>query len=259
MVKAIFFDVDGTLVSHTQKAVSKSTRAALDKLAEKGIKRVLATGRHMLELQLLPGSDIPFDGYITLNGQLCLDARKNLLSGSPFTGAEKEAFIRLFKEKAFPIVLVEKDRFYINFINQQVETAQYDISTPIPEIGEYTGNDFYLAVVFLDQEQATKYSHLLTKCKATRWHGFAMDVISASGGKTEGIKNYLNIHNILPEETMAFGDGENDIDMLQFVHTGVAMGNAQERVKACADYVTASVDEDGIMKALTALQIIDSL
>ena len=73
MVKAIFFDVDGTLVSHTQKAVPESARFALDRLSQKGILRVLATGRHMGELEQLPIRDIPFDGYVTLTGQLTLD------------------------------------------------------------------------------------------------------------------------------------------------------------------------------------------
>ena len=62
MVKVVFFDVDGTLVSHKQKAVPESARMALDKLAQKGILRVLATGRHMGELAQLPIHDISFDG-----------------------------------------------------------------------------------------------------------------------------------------------------------------------------------------------------
>lgn len=54
----------------------------------------------------------------------------------------------------------------------------------------------------------------------------------------------------LKEEIMAFGDGDNDIDMLRYAHIGVAMGNAGENVKTHADYVTACVDDDGIYKAL---------
>ena len=57
-------------------------------------------------------------------------------------------------------------------------------------------------------------------------------------------------YGISLEETMAFGDGENDMDMLKFVQVGVAMGNADEAVKTSADYVTAHIDEDGVAKAL---------
>jgi hydroxymethylpyrimidine pyrophosphatase-like HAD family hydrolase len=72
-----------------------------------------------------------------------------------------------------------------------------------------------------------------------------------------GIAAYLAANNIQPEQTMAFGDGENDIGMLKFVQFGIAMGNADVAVKQSADYVTASVDEDGIWKALTDLKLID--
>ena len=56
---------------------------------------------------------------------------------------------------------------------------------------------------------------------------------------------------------MAFGDGENDIEMLRFVGVGVAMGNGGDAVKAAADYVTDAVDEDGIAKALRHFGLID--
>ena len=58
------------------------------------------------------------------------------------------------------------------------------------------------------------------------------------------------MHGLESSEIMAFGDGDNDIDMLKFAGIGVAMGNAGDAVKAAADYVTASVDDDGIEKAL---------
>ena len=56
-------------------------------------------------------------------------------------------------------------------------------------------------------------------------------------------------HGIRQEEMIAFGDGENDMEMLQFAGIGVAMGNAEAEVKALADYVTADIDDDGIWKA----------
>ncbi len=58
MVKVIFFDVDGTLISHVQKGVPESTKIALNKLSERGIKKVIATGRHMIELSSLPVNQI---------------------------------------------------------------------------------------------------------------------------------------------------------------------------------------------------------
>ena len=76
MIKVIFFDIDGTLLSHTLHDVPESNREVLRKLKQKNIRCVAATGRYLQELEQLPVRDIAFDGYITLNGQLCLDENK---------------------------------------------------------------------------------------------------------------------------------------------------------------------------------------
>lgn len=250
MVKAVFFDVDGTLVSHTKNEVSGSTRTAINKLKEKDIKCVIATGRHMLELEMLPVKDIAFDGYITLNGQLCLNASQSVICGTPITGTDKDRIIALFEERKIPIVLVENDAMYINFSNRQVVQAQKDVSSEVPAPGNYTGNEIYQAVAYVDQDTGDFLKDSLPGCKITRWNDRAVDIISRSGGKMSGIKQYLEKYNISRQETMSFGDGENDIEMLEFTEIGVAMGNAGYDVKICADHVAAGVDEDGIQKAL---------
>ena len=77
-----------------------------------------------------------------------------------------------------------------------------------------------------------------------------MDVIPEKGGKVAGIRRFLEDFSISQEEIMAFGDGENDMDMLKFAGIGIAMGNADTQVKAIADEVTESVDENGVVRAL---------
>lgn len=257
MVKVIFFDVDGTLISHLQKEVPESTKIALSKLAEKEIKRVVATGRHIIELSVLPVNNICFDAYITLNGQLCLDASGNIISENPICEKDRECIVKLFNDRIVPIMLVEKNRMYINFINQHVELAQQAISTPVPDIGVYMGNEIYQAIVYVEKGDETEIASRLPNCKVTRWNNYAIDIIANSGGKVTGIKEYLKANNISQEETMAFGDGENDVDMLRYVHTGIAMGNADELTKENADYIAETVDNHGIMKALLALKVIN--
>lgn len=256
MVKAIFFDIDGTLVSHTRNEVPESTRTSLEQLAEKGIQRVVATGRHILELPLLPVNDIRFDAYITLNGQLCLDAQGNILFGSPITGKCRDCIIRMFNEKTIPIMIVEKERMYINFVDQHVEIAQEAISTPVPVVGAYTGNEIYQAIAYLERGLEDTLTGQMLGCKVTRWNDFAVDIIASSGGKRTGIKEYLRMNHIKREETMAFGDGENDIEMIRYVQIGVAMGNADDQVKENADHVTSSVDSNGIEEALSVFGIL---
>ncbi|HCI28500.1 MAG TPA: hypothetical protein DFH99_13310 [Roseburia sp.] len=83
MVKAIFFDIDGTILSHRIKDVPISTRQALCQLSDIHVDRVIATGRHSTEIDRLPVNDIKFDAYITLNGQLCYDLKDNVFYENP--------------------------------------------------------------------------------------------------------------------------------------------------------------------------------
>ena len=84
MIRAIFFDVDGTLLSHITRRIPHDTEQILMRLKEHGIKIFMSTGRHPAELLKLPVNNIKFDGYITLNGQLCLDDMGHIVFGTPF-------------------------------------------------------------------------------------------------------------------------------------------------------------------------------
>lgn len=250
MIKAIFFDADGTLISHRQNAVPESTRAAIRALQQRDIRCVLATGRHISEVEELPVCDIAFDGYVTVNGQLCLDEHKVPLSHSPIAEDAMVLIAKLFREKKVSIMLKEQDRLYVNVVTDRLCSTQKDISSAVPEVGEYTGKPIYQAVFYIPQEEEAMLEELRPLCVFTRWHKDGIDLFEKEGGKVRGIREYLQRTGIRQEETMAFGDGDNDIEMLQFAAVGVAMGNAYDTVKAQADYVTSSVDEDGIALAL---------
>lgn len=257
MIKAAFFDVDGTLLSHKTKQVPQSARAALEKLKAAGVKCVVATGRQIKEMQKLPVGDIPFDGYITLNGQLLLDENRNVLHGTPLTGKAKEHLLRLYNEKIIPALLVEVEDVYLNFVDERVRTVQEAISSAVPPLGEYSGRDIYQVCAYMAEGDEAVLSPIVDDCVMTRWNLGGMDIIAKGGGKVTGIKRYLEANGISPEEIIAFGDGENDMEMLQFAGIGVAMGNAWENVKRCADYVTADIDDDGIEKALKHFGLIE--
>ena len=257
MIKAAFFDVDGTLLSHTTSSIPKSTCDGLAALREKGIKTYLCTGRHAVELDLLPTSGIPFDGYVTLNGHLCLDEQRKPVFGLPFPKDITIALVNLFKERLLPLVLVEEGGLTLNFVNDTVIQAQKAISTPVPSIASYDGNPIFQATAFISREDDERIRSMLPPCCHTaRWNGYGVDIILNGGGKAVGIRHIIERDGILPEECIAFGDAENDIEMLDYCGIGVAMGNAQEKVKAIADYVTTDIDEDGIRNALQYYNII---
>lgn len=250
MMQAVFFDVDGTLLSHRTETVPTGTEEAFLRLKRAGVKVFAATGRHMLELEKLPVRRLPFDGYVTLNGQICLDAGKALLYDAPVGEADTKELAAAFARRELPLVLIERDRLYINTVNQAVWEAQRAVAASVPQTGVYTGNPIYQGVAFGNEKDLQPLMERLPGCKMNGWNSLAFDIIPQSGGKAAGIRVMLERYGLRREEIMAFGDGDNDIEMLCFAGIGVAMGNAGSEVKRRADYVTSGVDEDGIRQAL---------
>jgi len=148
MIKAAFFDIDGTLLSHTDMTVSDSTRNAIRHLREYGVKCLIATGRHVSELDVLPVKDIEFDGYITLNGQVCYDAAKTCIYSDPISGEDKNRILELFRKKERSFLMVEEEKMYLNVLDKEAQRVHEMIESPIPDVGEYTGDEFYMVVVY---------------------------------------------------------------------------------------------------------------
>lgn len=258
MIKAVFFDVDGTLLSHELGMVPESTKKALMQLRRQGIKIFMATGRHTTEFFDLPLEGLEFDGYIILNGQICLDQDGEVLDQRAIHSEDVKKLLWEFEKKEVPVMIIEKDRMYINKVNDRVRTAQQEISTSIPNIGKYQGDVISQFVIYLGEDEAKELLKSLSHCKMSRWNSYGFDIIPKEGGKVSGIEKILEHYGFGREEIMAFGDGENDMEMLKYAGIGVAMGNAEDEVKQCADYVTIGVSEDGVQKALCHFHLLES-
>ena len=257
MIKAAFFDIDGTLLSHRKGAVPEDTRRALKDLRERGILVFTSTGRHILELDELALTELGFDGYVLLNGQLCLDGDRRFLGASPVDEADIRSVLPFFEERSLPIAFVEQDRIYINHIDERVRKAQKAISSELPEVGSWDGEQpVYLVNAFGGTKDVERLLERMPHCKMTRWNPYGVDIIARESGKVMGMSRILDHFGIAKEEIIAFGDGENDLEMLSFAGIGVAMGNAEQEIKDCADYVTADIDEGGIHKALKYFEIL---
>lgn len=250
MIKAAFFDVDGTLLSYKTKQVRPSAKAAIAKLQEQGITCVVATGRHISQLEKLPVADIPFDAYLTLNGQLMLDKERNVLFSVPITGKAKEFLVEQFNGHHYPSLIVEEKQMYLNYETDHVRKVHELISVAQPLLSGYQGGEIYQICAYLQPEEEHLVDPIAEDCVLTRWHYGGMDIIAKGGGKMAGIQRYLQETGIKREEIIAFGDAENDLEMIRFAGIGVAMGNAGDSVKAVADFVTVDIDDDGIEKAL---------
>ncbi|MBR0092962.1 MAG: Cof-type HAD-IIB family hydrolase [Lachnospiraceae bacterium] len=250
-IRVMFFDVDGTLLSHTTGKVPESTVQAFEEIRAKGIRTVIATGRDIGELEKLPVLDaLPFDGYLTLNGNICLDENKKMFAGNEIDPGEVEILVQIFKAGRLPFVLIGEHERYINKVDDIVIETQLATHGTIPEIGEYKGEKIYQCLAFVNAETRQKLDDLLDQCIITSWNETGIDIIARTGGKAAGIRKFLDQHQLMRSQSMAFGDGENDLSMIKFAGIGVAMGNATQKLKAVADYVTASVDDDGIAKAM---------
>lgn len=252
MLKAVFFDVDGTLLSHQTNSVPASAVRALEALREKGILSFIATGRHISMLEKMqPLEGLRFDGMVTLNGQYCC-SEDGVLYHCPIEARDVAALLDYLKEHPHPCILVEADRMYINFHNALVEKVQAAIHSDLPQLGDMDRGyrvPIYQIILYMSDENLEKLPPL-PGIKLTRWNLGGADLIPAKGGKATGIARILEHYGIDKKDTMAFGDGENDVDMFSAVGTAVAMGNACDAAKAAADHITDKVDEDGIWNAL---------
>ena len=109
---------------------------------------------------------------------------------------------------------------------------------------------------FFDKEIEQEVMGQLPGLTATRWCDVFADVNVAGVDKAVGVCSFVKHLGIDISEAIAFGDGGNDIPMLRAAGIGVAMGNASDEVKKHANYITASVDDDGLYKAFKHFELI---
>ncbi len=255
MIRAIFFDIDGTLLSFQTHQVPVSTQKALQLLHEQGMKLFVATGRPpKTAAYLLDVFDFHFDGYVTMNGQYCLVGDQVIYEQCIPSQAIAQLLPYLEREQ-IACDFVERDYVYINLYNEkarQISEAlgRPDILGPVEDVRRALNHKIYQLSPFIYAEEEEEFFRHLPGCKSARWTPLFADIIPAEGGKPTGMAQMLAHFDIHPQEAMAFGDGGNDLEMLQYVGTGVAMGNAVDAVRAAADYVTTDVDHDGIWNAL---------
>lgn len=256
-IKAVFFDFDFTLYSHKKKCIPDSAKEALKALHEKGIKIFLATGRNTVEMSLFPEyRDIPFDGFVMLNGQICLDGSNNIVFENPFKGKALDSLLKLFNEKKMPILFVEENKLYINYDSPIVYEATKDIACVQHTVGSYTGNPLYLAVAYITQEEEESLHKILPDTSFQRWGKQGVDIVAKGMDKTKGIQFFLDKYSIRRDQTMVFGDSFNDVKMIEYAQIGIAMGNAVKETKDSADFVTKDIDDDGLAFALKYYNLI---
>lgn len=255
-IKAAFFDIDGTLVSFKTHHIPESTHIALAKLREKGIKVFISSGRHMSAIDNL--GDEHFDGYITVNGSLCyLDGQ--IIHRRQIPKSDIYGWIDFQDTYMVDSCVVTEKKMYINKISEATSNFFKLLNLPYPDVIDLrliADEPVYQIVGLIERDQDRIARASLPNCAFKRWHPSFADIVLEGSDKSCGMQALLDRVGITPAECIAFGDGGNDIEMLEFAGIGVAMGGSAPIVIQSADYETTSVDEDGILNALTHFNII---
>lgn len=272
-IKAVFFDIDGTLLTD-MKAVSRSTQSAIEALKQEGILVGLATGRG-------PGFVTPFlenlglDFAVTYNGQYIFTRdqviyqqqlpkstiyrvikyageRRRDISLGTVSGLVGSHIVSMGTSRFGQVV----SRLVPKKLTKSVETSVKHVVRRIkPQNSQnlisIMRQPVYQLVLVASQEETDQLASQFPQLTITRSSPYSADLISRGASKLKGIERLGQDFGFSLDEVMAFGDSDNDLEMLDGVGIGVAMGNALDAVKAKARYTTASNNQDGIAKALS--------
>lgn len=262
-IKAVFFDIDGTLVPFGCHEVPENVRSAIQKVRRKGIKVFIASGRHIEWIDNLGDSE--FDGYITSNGSLCLESdKKSIIYARFIDSSDIERLIEFseISDLSFTVIPKEGNIFTSKndkYVGHSAEMLRLPIDTFLP-LDNARGKEIVQLMAYGpsdERENSGLFTEVLRNCSTTSWNDWFCDIIPSGGDKSVGMDRIMEYFGIDSGKTLAFGDGSNDIGMIRHADFGIAMGNASDDVKAAADYVTADILDDGVIKALRHFGILD--
>lgn len=262
MIKALFFDIDGTLVSFNTHKIPQSTISALTEAKMRGVRIFISTGRPMAFVNNIGPIEHLIDGYITTNGAQCTIGN-NTVRLTPIPEQDAETLLEHIDRNNTGCVIMGLHGAAMLYPNKETEHIMRDmlnIQQSDMTISENEARqDTILQITpFIDAKTESELMGKLTDCVSSRWYPAFTDITSSRADKGKGLETMAQCTGIRIDETMAFGDGGNDIPILARAGTGVAMGNALNHVKAAADHVTTSVDEDGVMNALRHFRVIQN-
>ena len=265
--KYIFLDIDGTLFSPDIHGTPESAIKAIQIARSNGHKVFLCTGRTKCEC--VEYYQYETDGFIFGAGS-CIYTDGKYIFDQPIPTLDVQTIIEYADEFNLPYLQEGKNHSYCNqsgyewsldYFSAEDKTLEEkkqkldDLNILYDENG-YKNEDIYKVFyftkgleVFKEYEKKLKDPYRLVVTHAEEGILCGAEVTNRSLTKSGGIKQILEYYGASQDDTIGIGDSMNDIDMIQYCHIGIAMGNALEEVKEIADYITSDILDDGIYNA----------
>ncbi len=245
-------DLDGTLLNN-QKEITLETIDAINHMISLGYYFVIVTGRPYIAIKNLIKGISKNIYLITTNGALITTKEDDLIFLKTMNEEAAKRILTIANENKATIAIWSKNELYFNKESSWQE--KYENMQKIK--GRLINDDFsYLNITkiiwFDDESKMDEVKNLFKGVKAnffTSQKEF-LEFVDFSISKEKALDYLLNILKIKKSEVIAIGDGENDLKMLKYAGLGVAMGNADEKVKKEADLITKSNQEDGVKQII---------
>lgn len=256
MNRIYFFDIDNTLLDHSTSAIPSSALEAIEGLKRDGHTVVVATGRSYGHAK--PFIDLIEPSYaITQNGSRIVKNGDEVMT----IALDKDALRSLFAwmhEQGHHYGLDDGSIALISSNDQKILEPLHAVDKPLKVSNDfYVGQDVYQAWLFYDEGlDATMLPAILDRYPAfdiVRWHPIAVDVLPKGINKWTACQWVMRQTGFQAEQAVAFGDGLNDLEMLQGVGFGVAMENCHPCLRAVAQRIAPALHLDGIATVLDEL------
>lgn len=266
MIKLLAIDMDGTLLNE-EKHIDTPQREAVQKAIEAGIKVVLCTGRPLFGVLPVYGEleleKYNLDEYVILNNGCSLRKTTNweLLDNKEITREDVIYLDKLRKGYNLDLTVSNDDDYFVvgdkanKYTIEDGKLVYVDIK-PISLEEAISGKHTFFKSMYLgEEEEIQRFKNdnenlLKDKYDAVLSQIHIFEMLPFGTNKAAALKELAEKLGIKREEIMTIGDGNNDVEMLEFAGTGIAMGNGTESAKKAANYVTDTNENHGVAKAI---------
>lgn len=257
------FDVDGTLFDYKEKKIHQTTVDAIKKLQAQGLIIIIASGRSYPLLGTECMEKITANYYVMANGHCVLDKEGRELFSRRFTYEQTELLVRLTQKYKSGLMLKYSTHNCIYSKYAEMFQVFNNIGLDEKKFRFCPNMDYHhqeLPLGFTIRGVDEMKQELRERINEFRVELFydksECDVFSVDTNKMTALKYLAKTLQLNPEDCIAYGDSCNDIEMIQWAGTGVAMGNACDELKDVADYVCKSSWENGIAASLELFKVV---